>query len=93
MAEGVGIELSMLVAHRLSGLTCREVWLRYLTLGGNADETSLEPQIHGVLDLPGGEYNVLAHAPNEALDDAPGYPGAGRVAYRCTVRERNSCRR
>jgi hypothetical protein len=86
MAESGERGLPLLVACRTAGLTTRDVWFRYLALGGNADETSVEAQIHGVLDLAPGEYNVLAHALNEALDDAAEKLTAARVAYRESVR-------
>jgi hypothetical protein len=62
-------------------LTTREIWIRYLALGGNADEVSLDAELHGLLALPPGEYNVLAHAVNEALDDLPPSARGPRVAY------------
>lgn len=65
-----------------TGLTVRELWLRYLALGGNADEVWVDAVLDGLLDLPPGEYNVLAHAVNEALGDLPGAAGLPRVALR-----------
>jgi hypothetical protein len=85
MAGRAGGELPLSIAFRVAGLTLRDVWFRYVALGGNADETSIEAQVHGVLSLPAGEYNVLAHSLNEALDDAEGWDVA-RVALRPTVR-------
>jgi hypothetical protein len=64
-----------------TGLTTRELWIRYLALGGNADEVSLDAEVHGLVPLPPGEYNVLAHAVNEALDDLPPSARGPRVAY------------
>jgi hypothetical protein len=58
-------------AYRRTGLTSREVWFRHLALGGNADEVSVEAQLYGLLALPSGEYDVLAQAVDEALDDLP----------------------
>jgi hypothetical protein len=81
MTPGGEGELDLLVAVRLAGLTTRDVWVRYLALGGNADEVAVEAQVHGLLDLPRGEYNVLAHTLNEELDDLPGGDRIGRVPY------------
>ncbi|MGY1603125.1 hypothetical protein [Geodermatophilus sp. SYSU D00815] len=67
MRDRAGGELA--AAHRRTGLTVRELWFRYLALGGNADEVSVEGQLHGLFDLPPREFNVLAHSVNEELDD------------------------
>jgi hypothetical protein len=76
---GRGGALAMAVGR--TGLTTRELWIRYLALGGNADEVSLDAELHGLIPLPPGEYNVLAHAVNEALDDLPASARGPRVAY------------
>ncbi|MGY1617075.1 hypothetical protein ACI797_10055 [Geodermatophilus sp. SYSU D00691] len=65
-AEG---EQAVASAYRRTGLTVRDAWLRYLALGGNADEVSVDAQLHGLAVLSPGEHNVLAHALNEELDD------------------------
>jgi len=62
-------EPALTSAYRRTGLTVRALWLRYLGLGGIADEVSVAAQLFGLLPLPRGEYNVLAHTVNEALDD------------------------
>jgi hypothetical protein len=69
MTEDVPGETMLPAAFRRSGLTLREAWIRYLALGGNADEVSVAAQLEEVLDLSAGDYNVLAHALNEALDE------------------------
>ena len=69
MTEDVPGETMLPAAFRRSGLTLREAWIRYLSLGGNADEVSVAAQLEEVLDLSVGDYNVLAHALNEALDE------------------------
>lgn len=63
-------------------LPIREVWLRYVALGGRADEISVDAQIHGVLDLSAGEFNVLAHALNEEADELPEAASLPRVPYK-----------
>jgi len=68
-------------AFRTTGLDVRDVWVRYLGMGGNADEVSVGAQLHGLLDLPAGEYNVLAHTLNEALDELPPAERGARVPY------------
>lgn len=68
-------------AHRRSGRTVREAWLAYLALGGNADEVSVAGQLHGLVALDRADYDVLAHAVNEALDDLPDEVRGPRAAY------------
>lgn len=68
-------------AFRRTGLTVRGLWFRCLALGGNADEVALEAQLCGLMALPPGEYNVVAHALNEALDELPDAAGGPRVPY------------
>ena len=58
-------------AFRWTALSTREVWLRYLALGGKADEVWVELTLLGVVRLAPGEYNVLAQALNERLDELP----------------------
>ncbi|MFW3170944.1 hypothetical protein [Geodermatophilus sp. CPCC 206100] len=82
MAQDADGELPLLAAFRQVGLTARQVWLSYLAIGGNADEVSVDAQVHGLLDLAPGEYNVLAHALNEELAELPDGGRAGRVAHR-----------
>ena len=82
MADNPGAELPVPAAYRLVGLSPRDIWIRYLALGGNVDELSVEAQIHGLLDLPPGEYNVLAQTLNEELADLPESRQVGRVAHR-----------
>ena len=88
MAGKSGEVLTLRAAYDVVGLTARDVWVRYLSLGGTADEVAVSAQLHGVLDLRPGEFNVLAHTLNEELDDLPAARPMGRVAYvEVTVRQ------
>jgi hypothetical protein len=80
-------ESSIPEAFRRTGLTSRDMWFRYLALGGNADEVWVDGQLQGLLELPPGEYNVLSHALNEALDDHPAEKWGARVGYRQLLTE------
>ncbi|SES96786.1 PP2C family protein-serine/threonine phosphatase [Geodermatophilus poikilotrophus] len=53
----------------VADLTLDELWLRYFALGGHADLLEVEGHLHGLMSLPPGEANVLAHALNERLDE------------------------
>ena len=74
-------EPALTAAYRQTGLTVRELWLRFLALGGNADEVSVAAQLFGLLALPPGEFNVLAHTVNEALEDLPEAARAAPVPF------------
>ncbi|HEV2754376.1 MAG TPA: hypothetical protein VG318_01190 [Actinomycetota bacterium] len=56
-------------ARRHLGLTLKDLWIRYFALGGNADQIELDAFFHGLSELSRLEYNVLAHAINEAFMD------------------------
>lgn len=79
--------------YRVIGLSPRELWLRYVALGGNADELSVDAQLHGVIALPPGEFNVLAHAVNEEVDDLPEAASTPRVPYKRVTADEESNRR
>ena len=80
MAHGARPGSALASAYRRTGLSAREVWFRYLALGGNADEIWVELQLSDLLRLPPGEYNVLAQALNERLDELPAFRRGPRVA-------------
>ncbi|WNV77206.1 hypothetical protein [Geodermatophilus sp. DSM 44513] len=50
-------------------LTVSELWLRYLSLGGNGDLFDLDGYLNGLLPLTSLNQNVLAVAVNEGLDE------------------------
>jgi hypothetical protein len=50
-------------------LTPEELWLRYFSLGGVADVLQVEAYLAGILTLPRHEYDILAIAVNERLDE------------------------
>jgi len=81
MTDSAPGEPELMEALRRCGLPVREIWIRYLALGGNADEVTVEAQLHGLLELPAGEYNVLAHTLNEELDELPAHERGPHVAF------------
>ena len=56
-------------ALEVADLTLDQLWTRYFALGGHADLLEVEGHLQGLLSLPPGEVNVLAHAVNERLDE------------------------
>jgi len=49
----------------LSGMTLRQVWLRYIGIGGCEGLTEVEKQLSGRTVLTSYEHNLLAQAINE----------------------------
>jgi hypothetical protein len=50
-------------------LTVRDLWLRYLALGGTNDAFDLDGYLQGLTTLDAFQQDVLAQALNEALQD------------------------
>ncbi len=50
-------------------LTVHDLWLRYLTLGGNHDAFDIDGYLQGLLSLEPSEEHVLAVALNERLEE------------------------
>ncbi|MEV6640606.1 PP2C family protein-serine/threonine phosphatase [Amycolatopsis sp. NPDC051371] len=65
-------------------LTPEELWLRYFALGGSYGLLEVEGYLHGLLDLPGFDRDVVAHAVNERLDELAWHR---RASYTRTLRE------
>jgi hypothetical protein len=64
MSEGsTGMSLPEALAR--TGLFFRELWVRYLALGGSASTLALEAYVHGALDLPPIVHDMIAHVFNE----------------------------
>ncbi|WP_336029329.1 PP2C family protein-serine/threonine phosphatase [Geodermatophilus sp. FMUSA9-8] len=56
-------------AKALAGLDDEQLWVRYFSLGGNADLMAVEAHLSGVLPLPPVDGDLLALAVNERLDE------------------------
>ncbi|MBW4720473.1 PP2C family protein-serine/threonine phosphatase [Saccharothrix obliqua] len=56
-------------AAKQADLPLEELWMRYLTLGGNTGFLEVEAYLNGMLALPDLDADVLAHAANERLDE------------------------
>ncbi|RKS67948.1 hypothetical protein CLV35_3854 [Motilibacter peucedani] len=50
-------------------VTLSSVWLRYFSLGGEADELEVEGWLQGLVQLPAMQRDMLAQAVNERLDE------------------------
>lgn len=53
-----------------SGLDSEELWIRYFALGGSLAQVEVEAYLSRMQALPALERDILAHALNEALEDA-----------------------
>ncbi len=52
-------------ARRDAELSIADLWLRYLSIGGNSEPIELDAYLNGALELMTHEYNLIAHAINE----------------------------
>jgi hypothetical protein len=73
-------------AFQRAQLTVDELWTRYFALGGDAGLLDVDAYLHGLVILPKGQRDVLAHAVNERLDELT---WADRASYSRMVRERD----
>ncbi|MBO3085477.1 PP2C family protein-serine/threonine phosphatase [Cellulomonas fengjieae] len=72
------------IAYRRAHLSLDDLWLAYFTLGGEAGPMEVEAYLHGLMPLPRGQRDMLAHAVNERLDDLT---TRLRVPYTRTLRD------
>jgi hypothetical protein len=77
-------DAALATAVRRADLTLEQLWTRYFALGGDADLMDVDAHLAGLVRLPPGERDVLAHAVNERLDEVI---GANRVPYSRPVRQ------
>jgi hypothetical protein len=54
---------------KLARLTSRDLWLRYLALGGNASPQQVDAYLADTQEATRREYNILVDALNERLSD------------------------
>lgn len=71
--DGVGAEQARLLGEVTgrAGITVRQLWFHYFTLGGHAGEIEVEAYLHHCLALPRLQRDLLAHAANELIDRQP----------------------
>lgn len=56
-------------AMHASGLDLQDVWLRYFSLTGNADEFELDAYLNGLTTLTRLDRNLVSHAVNELISE------------------------
>lgn len=55
------------VARRRAGMSIQDLWRSCFELGGVVDPIELEAYLHGLMPLPAGQRDIIAHAVNERL--------------------------
>ncbi|MFI7580071.1 hypothetical protein ACH9DO_03710 [Kocuria sp. M1N1S27] len=70
MDDSLGREQAVRLHESLerASIRSRRLWVRYLCLGGTADELEVEAYLHQCLDLPTRERDLLAWAANTMID-------------------------
>ncbi len=53
------------------GLHLENVWLRYFSLTGNADEFEIDAYLNGLTILTPQDRNLVSHAVNELISETP----------------------
>ena len=71
-------------AFRHAQLPISQLWLRYFALGGEGSPVDVDAYLHGLIELPAMQRDMLAHAVNERLDELA---SAHRAAYSRTFRD------
>ena len=51
------------------GVTLEELWVHYLSMGGDIDQLEVGAYLHGLMRLPAIERDLLSQSVNEILDD------------------------
>lgn len=54
---------------RRIGVTVEDVWVHYLSMGGDVDEYEVGAYLHGLMRLPALDRDMLSQSVNEMLDD------------------------
>ncbi|BBY26837.1 hypothetical protein [Mycolicibacterium sediminis] len=71
------------LALEAADITADQLWLRYFSLGGDADRFALDAYLNGAIALPPDQHDMLAHAINERLDEIapPRAPYSDEFSY------------
>lgn len=57
------------IARRRAEWSITDLWVAYLSLGGDLDLFAIRAYLHGLAPLPSVQQDILANAVNERLDD------------------------
>lgn len=58
------------------GISVGELWLHYLSSGGDIDEYEVDAYLHGLMPLPALERDMISQSVNEMIDDIAQGPRA-----------------
>lgn len=75
---------SLATAFQHARLSISQLWLRYFALGGETPPLDVDAYVHGLIELPTHQRDLLAHAVNERLDELA---GANRATYSRATRD------
>ncbi|WP_181035143.1 BLUF domain-containing protein [Arthrobacter sp. B0490] len=67
--------LTLNVMRRIS-VSVEELWVHYLSMGGDVDEYEVDAYLHGLMRLPAADRDMLSQSVNEMLDDISRGPRA-----------------
>ena len=56
-------------AMQRAGFSSGELWLYYLSMGGSMDEFEVNAYLHGMMELPAIDRDMLSQSINEMYDD------------------------
>jgi hypothetical protein len=69
-------------AMRRIGVSVGELWLYYLSMGGDVDEYEVDAYLHGLVRLPALDRDLISQSVNEMIDDICRGPRAPYSASR-----------
>ena len=72
MRSGDRQDLSLFQGMALSGMTNEQVWLRQVSVGGEATDLEVEAYILGLLQIDPHQHDLIAQALNEYFVDHGG---------------------
>lgn len=58
-------------ALNVAGISIRDLWLNYFSIGGTVGEYEVEAYLQGLVSLSATQRDLLAMAANELIDDLP----------------------
>ncbi|MEX5293895.1 hypothetical protein QYM41_01260 [Kocuria sp. CPCC 205268] len=94
MDDSLGMEQAVRLHQALerASIPHRRLWVRYLGLGGSADELEVGAYLHRCLELPPRERDLLAWAANTLLDRRyhPRVPTSADLLRPASARERTA---
>ncbi|MFN2506024.1 MAG: hypothetical protein ABR540_17680 [Acidimicrobiales bacterium] len=67
--ESIGMSGEIDSGRRQLGMSVRDVWVGYFSVGGNGSMLEVERWLSGASDIPAREHDMLAQAVNDRFTD------------------------